>query len=126
MTRTFKFRAWDKTIKSWLGDFRIHPDGSVMKISGMKEGKWQYSTEVFEDVELMQFTGLKDKNGKEIYEGDIVHYTFGAHDWNMEVRFEDGGWCVKNSAANIYELSGMAEKYIEFIGNIHENPELIK
>lgn len=93
------------------------------------------------EATLIRFTGLHDKNGKEIYEGDII-----AHDarkiyqpelWKSEVYFEGG--CFRVKASRITHLDeefhvGTSEKnlsnftmdYIEVIGNIYENPELLK
>lgn len=69
---------------------------------------------------VMQFTGLKDKNGVEIYEGDIV--IFGGV-YNYEVVFIKGGFAVMFKDGHRY-LGQFAE--IEIIGNIYENPNLLK
>jgi hypothetical protein len=69
------------------------------------------------DITIEQFTGLLDKNGKEIYEGDIVLDC--DEDINMDVIFENGIFCTCNTNS-IYEMDD-----IEVIGNIHENPELL-
>lgn len=74
----------------------------------------------FKDMEWLQFTGLTDKNGKEIYEGDIIE-----SDYDKKVRFEvlyklGGFWCQKGGISfplSIYEF--------EVIGNIYENPEIL-
>ena len=71
---------------------------------------------------LMQYTGLKDKNGKEIYEGDIViSDNKGTRD---EIVFSTGCFCLK-SAMMYYEASYWGDE-IEVIGNIYENPELLE
>lgn len=69
------------------------------------------------DAVLMQYTGLEDKNGKEIYEGDILYVPgFGNH----ELKYEDGLYVCEVRGVN----QAMAEQ-CEVIGNIYENPELL-
>jgi uncharacterized phage protein (TIGR01671 family) len=73
--------------------------------------------------ELMQYTGLTDKNGKEIYEGDIIHLKFGELNANLVVKWDkymglkyhNGGW---TSLVHV-------DTHGEVIGNIFENPELL-
>jgi uncharacterized phage protein (TIGR01671 family) len=80
---------------------------------------------------LMQYTGLKDKNGKEIYEGDILNF---GNKNNVEVIFDNGcfnvfdeplGWDFTPDYDNDYKPIKTNFKYCEVIGNIHENPELL-
>lgn len=79
------------------------------------------------DRPLMQFTGLKGNNGKEIYEGDIVMLgttsgsLVGDVYWN-----DDHGWQVRNDIRRSLAISiGAYDEHVEVIGNIHENPELL-
>ena len=73
---------------------------------------------VFPDVILMQYTGLKDKNGKEIYEGDVVKTSLGIGKVCMRL----GCWFIEMQK----ELGYFHTDEIEVIGNIYENPELLK
>ncbi|EHN2739473.1 hypothetical protein KGG38_000180 [Listeria monocytogenes] len=79
-----------------------------------------------------QFTGLKDKNGKKIFEGDIVEIieidAFGNLDWNRlkgKVMFSEGAWLVTDNRSFAIPLWSEINE-IEVIGNIHENPELLE
>ena len=111
--RPIKFRAWDKENQSWLNaphwSYYMSWEGDRLLIGGNHI------------VEITQFTGLLDKNGKEIYEGDIVEY-----DWTPlapqrgEVKFSEGMFCL--IGGNRYMPS---EKTREVVGNVWENPDLL-
>ncbi|EAG9254145.1 YopX family protein [Listeria monocytogenes] len=86
------------------------------------------------EVEIMpetvgQFTGLKDKNGKKIFEGDIVEIDVHDHlDWNVikgKVIFLEGAWLVTDSGSFAISLWSEINE-IEVIGNIYKNPELLE
>lgn len=111
--REIKFRAWDKENKTMLYDyFRVCPDGIVVDSNNQS---------LYGEVELMQYTGLKDKNGKEIYDGDIVHFnTLGGNNMYYEVKWSDAKTGFKPT-----RLTKTNQAEIEIIGNIYSDPHLL-
>lgn len=106
--REIKFRAWDAEHKKMRG----HTDPQTIQavIFGNDYGG---------RIEIMQYTGLKDKNGKEIYEGDIAILP---DRWpKFPVRYIDGMFCLEGTSWPLHEYY----EECEIIGNIYENPELL-
>ena len=115
--REIKFRAWDKKTKNM---YQVKGISFTWRWASWDTEVLQSQYKGFDDIELMQFTGLRDKNGKEIWEGDILEY---ADKSGMGVvRFGEGAFYLetnlKNWRGDIYESE-------EVIGNIWENPELL-
>lgn len=125
--REIKFRAWEKSLQEIISVHDI--DFSSRQIN--TNGAWR----LFNEVELMQYTGLKDKNGKEIYEGDIVEIHHpklrGVQDESIErgeivFNGERGGFAWKEPRTGILYGLVTNDNANEVIGNIYENPELLE
>jgi uncharacterized phage protein (TIGR01671 family) len=152
MMREIKFRAWDKEDKCWVKEpdvhffinyYTDHPQSIFLF------GNTTSNMSLEHRYILMQYTGLKDKNGKEIYEGDIVkgrlgivlgevksgkykmkrqnkHHVPRWHlGWYIQDKREQYGlewayWYIDNY------LHPIRKDYLEVIGNIYENPELLE
>lgn len=113
MNREIKFRAWNKILQrmeTWEELLKQEASGDEMMV-------WLFQGE---DLISLQFTGLLDKNGKEIYESDLLKYPNGDV---VVVIFHKGTFCYKMSEHNYHIFD---ETQIEIIGNIYENPELLK
>lgn len=110
--RKIKFRAWDKENKEMV---EVELLGKEVLL--YKNGEW----ENIENYEIMQFTGLYDKNGREIYEGDIVECF---NNGNSYVSFRGGVYGLVSDYSFI-PFSDVHGK-MKVIGNIYENPELLE
>jgi len=120
-----KFRAWDKVFKEMVQVNALVLDEQVVKVT-YKNGN--VAKEDMKEYELMQSTGLFDRNGKEVFVGDIVKCTRGCHH-EVCLEKEYGGTFIGGMPA-IY-LKGLLSGYAwtedeEIIGNIYENPELLE
>jgi uncharacterized phage protein (TIGR01671 family) len=146
--REIKFRAW------WQHK-EYNPNGTMYFVGGIlfatqQDGEPEYdlkgdietglmSSEINskigwnKDCILMQYTGLKDKNGKEIYEGDILRWRDSRE---LEIRWGSVGWVFYSDlfrswnrpdgdTCNEYNTYGYLQ-HSEIIGNIYENPELLE
>lgn len=118
-----KFRAWIKNDKEMIDVDEIHWFDGELDIIG------DYITFVrkADEIELMQSTGLKDKNGKEIFEGDILKN----NKYITSVFYERGAYCVKfcrttNTTVTMNVISFIEKYKTKVIGNIYENPELLE
>ncbi len=119
--RRIVFRAQDIASNKWLyGDLRLHKDDvCIFEQGGTK------SEQVKRDT-VGQFTSLYDKNGKEIFEGDILKVGGCRH--RIEVRFVRGVFAFlwDGNLDDEFPTGSPTQEWAEVIGNIHDNPELIK
>ena len=120
-----RFRAWDKELQTMLDVSLIDFKKRVLVGEHWKFGETNFTS--FDDIKRMQSTGLFDKNGKEIFEGDILK----SNKYITSVFYERGAYRVKlrrtpNTTVTM-DLMVFIEKYkTRIVGNIYENPELLE
>ncbi|WP_150542700.1 YopX family protein [Clostridium perfringens] len=156
MSRELKFKIWDKEQKrfleiNWEGEDTRHTKGKAnicysdrvyVTLSGyVNEDGWPYEV----DADILQYTGLNDKNGKEIYEKDIVKVTINNKTFNAWIVFEMGSFMIANDDITYYiednwndnikclsELAWEQEEFedriycLEVIGDTYQNIDLIE
>ena len=127
--REIKFRAWDRIEKKMINVFSM--SWGADRVKGLVKNSvpykhWTSQSGMGADVILQQFIGLLDKHGKEIYEGDVVRMHHGvlqvvyqAPSFVMKVKLHHKEW-------HEFILSAEQNQFAEVIGNIYENPELVK
>ena len=138
MNREIKFRTWDSVHNKmiYLKDvalcgydnefdiYELYFEENNLKCRGYDDFDDDFGGTIVNETELpiMEYTGLKDKNGIEIYEGDIVKYE--GENTSYVVMFDPTGyWCLDGNGARNSEMLYYEDvfKYLEIIGNIYEN-----
>lgn len=137
--RTIKFRVWNDKTKSWIHGPNSRPDldginlfGENVLLGNLLNG---VSIEDLNEIHTLQYTGLKDKNGKSIFEGDVIRIQTSDDpedlQWELlQVCFISGKFALFNEGIldfeNFIVSSDRTKADVEIVGNIFENPDLIK
>lgn len=144
MNREIKFRVWNglemvyDVISGRFGTFYVNPDNNGIDKNDSASLS-PYNTKYHDNVPVMQFVGIKDKNGNDIYEGDILKYHYNRilkkedYGYEEDLSFEDIGEIVFKDGCFIVENEHFvstldSNEDIEFtvIGNIYQNHELLE
>jgi len=131
MSREIKFRVWNKSTNKWVHgpNEEVNLFGECILLGGFMRGVGILE---LNDCEILQYTGLKDVNGKEVYEGDIIKIY--VSDDPEDLQWELGSvtykeccfWLDNKSPQMLYDFIEDDRLMIEIVGNIFENPDLIK
>lgn len=126
MVREIKFRAWHEGQMHQVQTLMFNTEG--IHFAGVLFGEYPavgvHATSDVSDMVFMQYTGLKDRTGKEIYEGDIIlrHVQWGNNRPEI-VTFENGHWSY---SYDLVEYCERPDEQWEVIGNVYETPDLVK
>lgn len=128
-SRLFRFRAWVRNELmvnvisiDFNNEFITWDDNQYDRC--VPPNKY-YEIETFNDIVLMQYTNLNDREGQEIYEGDIVEWIGFSEIEKMQVYWRNGAWYFNRFECNNVDWNSVDTTKIKVIGNIFENPELL-
>ena len=123
--KEFKMKAWLKKENKMVSIIGIDLNYQYIRYSD--DGnlfKDDYKIAEFKDIELLQFTGAKDKVGQELYEADVILFNDGIDDIYGLISYDDDDGTYRVSYENITEPLSDREGDFEIVGNIFENPDL--
>lgn len=131
--RPIKFRAWDGKKMSqpfFLHELEGYEGECNAVVHNEGDGEDWYQWTIAENgmpsknTVILQFTGLKDKNGKEIFESYIIRFVEDKEDWFNQIGFEDGSFVRFFDDGTSTPINQKSMSQAVIIGNIYENPEL--
>lgn len=139
MVNLLRFRAWHKTWEKmgWIARIRYKKSGEIARLSfrrNIYDGNIYGGLVNLDEIELMQSTGLFDKNGKEIFEGDILKVANNDSSWFEVVKYDHDKAMFISKEVNLkyevpetplYDLFSPYLFKVEVIGNIWENRDLL-
>ena len=123
--RELKFRAWDKTVEH-LYEVQTLIDGGDAIGRYVLNGEMNYIHLCADEIIVEQYTGLKDKNGEPIYEGDIVGFKWTKRLYVVTYRLYDASFILENDEWEEAIHLSLDKDDFEVFGNIHESPELLE
>lgn len=121
--REVKFRAFIKQLKLVVPVTDLYFECKEVECD-LTNGQGETSVYSINEIELMQYTCLKDKNGKEIFEGDVV--ITDEADGLDQVKYYKGAFYIESLSNHNFGDELLSDLIVEVIGNIHENPELLE
>ena len=121
--REIKFKAWLKEERKMVNVETLFIGINRLCFGNSKTEDLFFRD--FEEVELIQYTGIKDKNGKEIYEGDIVMLNNIENDNMCIVEYEHSSYRLESWSLR-EDLSNVENRFLEVVGNIYENKNLLE
>ena len=132
--REAKLKAWVKERKIMADVLIVNYKESTVQLpietDVTDDYWWDETVWSFEEIELLQYTGLNDKNGKEIYEGDVVKYLDGEFSFIAKVAWSDWMWYLEGiNPKESFMFDDVADNEtadVEIIGNIYEHPHLLE
>lgn len=129
--RSIKFRGQRIDNGEWLyGDLRQRMGHypAIIESYCTDEGNVGYREVAVAEESVGQFTGLRDINGKDIYEGDILDVNYADEESRLEVRFVRGVFAFlwDGNLDDEFPCNAPTQEWAEVVGNIHDNPKMIK